>query len=116
MTTSNLPIVSSSSSFQEVITTMTSGKLGLCVVIDEDKVQGIITDGDLRRGLENTDLPRFDLQAKNIMTPSPKTITQESMAIDAEEFMLENEINELLVLENDLLVGVLQIYDIGSIK
>jgi len=116
MTTSNLPIVNSSSSFQEVITSMTSGKLGLCVVIDEERVQGIITDGDLRRALENTELPRFGLQAKNIMTFSPKTITQESMAIDAEEFMLENKIKELLVVEDNALIGIVQLYDTGNIN
>jgi len=115
MTTSNLPIVNTSSSFQEVITTMTSGKLGLCVVIDEERVQGVITDGDLRRALENTELSRFDLQAKNIMTPSPKMITQESMAVDAEEFMLENKIKELLVVQENALIGIVQLYDTGNI-
>jgi len=115
MTTSNLPIVNSLSSFQEVITTITSGKLGLCVVVDGERVQGVITDGDLRRALENTELSRFDLQAKNIMTSSPKTITQEDMAIDAEEFMLENKIKELLVVKENSLVGIVQLYDTGNI-
>ena len=116
MTTSNLPVVNSSSSFQEVITTMTSGKLGLCVVVDEEKVQGIITDGDLRRALENTELSRFDLHAKNIMTSSPKMITQESMAIDAEAYMLENKIKELLVVQENRLIGIVQLYDTGNIN
>ena len=116
MTTENLPVVNATSSFQEVITTMTSGKLGLCVVVDEKGVEGIITDGDLRRALENTKLPRFDLQAESIMTASPKTITPESMAIDAEAFMLENKIKELLVVEDNALVGIVQLYDTGSIN
>lgn len=116
MTTENLPVVNATSSFQEVITTMTSGKLGLCVVVDEKGVEGIITDGDLRRALENTELSRFDLQAESIMTASPKTITPESMAIDAEAFMLENKIKELLVVEDNALVGIVQLYDTGSIN
>lgn len=116
MTSNNLPIVHSTSSFQEIIQTMTKGKLGLCVVIDDGRLKGIITDGDLRRALEITDKPRFDLVAKEIMTVSPKTISSDKMAIEAEEFMLEYKINEVLVLENDKLIGIVQLFDTGSIS
>jgi len=116
MKENNLPIVSISSSFQEIIHTITSGKLGLAIVLDNDKIAGIITDGDLRRALEITDMPRFDLVAKDIMTSSPSTITKDTMAIDAEAFMLKNKIKELLVVENSALIGVVQLYDTGSIS
>jgi len=116
MKENNLPIVSISSNFQEIIHTITSGKLGLAIVLDNDKIAGIITDGDLRRALEITDMPRFDLVAKDIMTSSPSTITKDTMAIDAEAFMLKNKIKELLVVENSALIGVVQLYDTGSIS
>lgn len=115
MSSQNLPIVSSDSSFQNVIQTMTSGKLGLCIVLDEDSIKGIITDGDLRRALETVDNPMLELMAHNIMTLNPKTISLDEMAIDAEEFMLENKISELLVIENKKLVGVVQLFDTGKI-
>lgn len=115
MTTKKLPIVNSDSSFQEIIETMTKGKLGLCVVLSKSTVEGIITDGDLRRALERSDKPRFGLLAEEIMTKKPKTISKDEMAIHAEEYMLENKINELIVLDNNRLVGIIQLFDTGKI-
>jgi len=116
MTSNNLPIVTSQSKFQDIIHTMTSGKLGLCIVLDDQKVKGIITDGDLRRALEITDKPRFGLMAQDIMTLSPSVISQYEMAIDAEEFMLKRKINDLLVVDDGLLCGVVQLFDTGNIS
>lgn len=111
-----LPIVHSNSTFQEIITTITDGRLGLCIVVDDDEISGIITDGDLRRALEITERPRFGLLAHEIMTSSPKTIDADQMAIDAERYMLDNKINELIVTEDKKLVGVVQIFDTGNIS
>ncbi len=116
MSFKSLPIVKSDSLFSEIIHTMTIGKLGLCIVVDNEKVNGVITDGDLRRALEMTDKPRFEIVAKDMMTNSPKIVSENSMAIDAEEFMLENKINELIVVENNKLVGVVQLFDVGNIS
>jgi len=116
MTKANLPIVTSDSNFQEVITTITNGRLGLCAVKNSNKIEGIITDGDLRRALERTDKPRFGLTAAEIMTKNPKTINQDSMAMEAEEYMLESKINELIVVDElSNLVGIVQLYDTGKI-
>ena len=116
MTTDNLPIVSSLSSFQDVITTMTQGKVGLCVVMDETSIEGLITDGDLRRALERTDKPRFGLSVAEIMTKNPRTIKENEMAVEAEAYMLENKIKELVVVDElEKLVGIVQLYDTGSI-
>ena len=116
MSSKNLPIVQSNSSFQELIQTMTSGKLGLCIVVDDEEIKGIVTDGDLRRALERTDKSRFELLAKDIMTTSPKTISQDTMAVDAEAFMIDNKISELIVTQDNKLVGVVQLFDTGSIS
>ncbi|SFV75510.1 Arabinose 5-phosphate isomerase [hydrothermal vent metagenome] len=115
MHTQNLPILMPQSSFTELIKTMTSGKLGLCIVMQDGVINGIITDGDLRRALEQTEKSRFELLAKDIMTASPKTISQEAMAVDAEAFMLTHKINNLLVTHNNTLVGVVQLFDTGNI-
>lgn len=116
MKSKHLPIVKPESSFQEVIQSMTTGKMGLCIVLFEKNIEGIITDGDLRRALEQTDRPRFELFAKDIMTNTPKTISQEDMATEAENFMLKHKVNDLIVLDNQKLAGIVQLYDIRNIS
>lgn len=115
MHSSNLPIVKKDSSFQEIIEVITLGRLGLAVVVEEKQVIGIITDGDLRRALNHSDKPRFGLVAEEIMTKNPKIIYSSEMAIEAEKYMLENTINELIVLDNNQLVGIVQLFDTGKI-
>ncbi|EDP4620746.1 KpsF/GutQ family sugar-phosphate isomerase, partial [Campylobacter jejuni] len=63
MVSSNLPIVHPDTEFNDLVDVMTSGKLGLCVVLENEKLIGIITDGDLRRALKTSDKPRFDFKA-----------------------------------------------------
>lgn len=115
MHSSNLPIVKKDSSFQEIIEVITLGRLGLAVVVEEKQVIGIITDGDLRRALNHSDKPRFGLVAEEIMTKNPKIISSSEMAVEAEKYMLENTINELIVLDNNQLVGIVQLFDTGKI-
>lgn len=114
MHTKNLPIVKQDDDFSAVIETITQGKLGLCIVKDIDNISGIITDGDLRRALQSDNKSRFDFKASDMMTSDPKTIHSNIMAINAQEYMLENKINELLVVDNDELVGIVNIYDMGA--
>lgn len=107
----SLPLVQTSSSFAEVITTMTQGKLGLCVVYDKERIAGVITDGDLRRALLQSEKSRFDFTAQEIMTKNPKFTTPEEMAYKAEAYMVEHKISELLVIESEKLVGIVQLFD-----
>jgi arabinose-5-phosphate isomerase len=111
-----LPTVQIQSSFPDIITTMTQGKLGLCVVFDTGKIVGIITDGDLRRALLHNDKPRFDFSAEEIMSKKPKSTTPEQMAYQAEEYMIEHKISELLVIESEKLVGIVQLFDTNKIQ
>ena len=94
---------------------MTSGKLGLCIVLEQDKLVGIITDGDLRRALKSSDKPRFDFKAKEIMSTNPKIVDANSMLSEAEEIMLKHNIKEIVVQKEDKVVGVIQLYAIGKI-
>ncbi|WP_172586681.1 SIS domain-containing protein [Campylobacter sp. P255] len=115
MVSSNLPIVSPNSEFNELVDVMTSGKLGLCIVVENEKLVGIITDGDLRRALRANDKPRFDFKAKEIMSESPKTIEASAMASEAEELMLKYKIKEIVVTQNEKIVGIIQLYAIGNV-
>lgn len=115
MVSNNLPIVSSESEFNELVDVITSGKLGLCIVLENEKLVGIITDGDLRRALRANDKPRFDFKAKEIMSENPKTIEASAMASEAEELMLKHKIKEIVVTQDEKIVGIIQLYAIGNV-
>ena len=111
----NIPKVREDTLFNELIDVMTSGKLGLCLVMNGEKLVGVITDGDLRRALKANDKPRFDFTASEIMSKNPKVIEAEAMATQAEELMIKHKIKELPVSNKGKIVGIVQLYDIGRI-
>jgi len=112
MRSKDLPICGSDASFRDVVSVMNQGRLGLAIIIDDDQLQGIITDGDLRRALNNFDNPIL-LKAAEFMTTSPKTINQDEMFSVAEEIMQQFKINSILVSgDGKQVVGILQIYNI----
>ncbi|MCW0222594.1 KpsF/GutQ family sugar-phosphate isomerase [Campylobacter lari] len=115
MVSNNLPIVNPESEFNELVDVMTSGKLGLCIVLENKKLVGIITDGDLRRALRANGKPRFDFKAKEIMSEKPKTIEASAMASEAEELMLKHKIKEIVVTQDEKIVGIIQLYAIGNV-
>ncbi|MCZ0771898.1 KpsF/GutQ family sugar-phosphate isomerase [Campylobacter hepaticus] len=112
MVSTNLPIVHPDTEFNDLVDIMTSGKLGLCVVLENEKLVGIITDGDLRRALKANDKPRFDFKAKEIMSTNPKIVDIDAMASEAEEIMLKHKIKEIIVGKKERVVGIIQLYAI----
>ncbi|WP_301717643.1 KpsF/GutQ family sugar-phosphate isomerase [Campylobacter jejuni] len=115
MVSSNLPIVHPDTEFNDLVDVMTSGKLGLCVVLENEKLVGIITDGDLRRALKASDKLRFDFKAKEIMSTNPKVVDADAMASEAEEIMLKHKIKEIVASKEDKVVGIIQLYAIGRV-
>ncbi|AXP09054.1 KpsF/GutQ family sugar-phosphate isomerase [Campylobacter hepaticus] len=115
MVSTNLPIVHPDTEFNDLVDIMTSGKLGLCVVLENEKLVGIITDGDLRRALKANDKPRFDFKAKEIMSTNPKIVDIDAMASEAEEIMLKHKIKEIIVGKKERVVGIIQLYAIGNV-
>ena len=116
MISKNLPIVTPLTPFVDIVNVMTKGRKGVCVVLNGDLIEGIITDGDLRRALIKESKSRFDFLAQEIMTRNWKSIPCGAMAVDAEKMMIENKINILLVLnKNRTLSGIIQLYDMGEI-
>ena len=108
----NLPICNPDTDMKSVIHKVTAGKLGLVIVMKQDTIVGIITDGDLRRAMERSEDQFFKLRAKDIMTTNPKVIDKDSKLVEANRIMEENKINSLLVVNRNRLVGVIQLYDI----
>ena len=106
---SQIPIVKFNTKMSEVIIEMTSKHLGCTAVVDnENKMIGIITDGDLRRHLNQN---FFSEIAENIMTKNPITIIKESLAIEAFTMMNKKSITSIFVLENNKIIGVLHLHD-----
>ena len=105
------PKVGLNASLKEVIVEITEKMLGVTAVIDNDKIIGIITDGDLRRMLNKSD-DITGLKAKNIMSTNPKRIDENAMAVDAKEVMEEFGISQLLVEYNGKYAGVVHIHDL----
>lgn len=107
-----LPTINYTASLQQALFSMTSGRLGMTVVTDDNNaVQGIFTDGDLRRSLENN----IDLASpiSEMMTNNPKTVTAAMRASDALSLMNEKSISQLLVKSEDgRLEGIITIHDL----
>ena len=105
------PQVTPTASLKEVIVEITAKRLGVTAVVDNNMIIGIITDGDLRRMLaKNNTLD--GLSASDIMSPSPKTIANEAMAVEAKYILEENGISQLLAVENNNYKGVVHIHDL----
>ncbi len=106
-----VPLVNKNLEIENVIHKMTKGKLGLVVVVEEENLVGIITDGDLRRAVENHSEKVFKLKAKDIMTINPVSIIEDKKIGEAEDLMRAKHINALIVTDQEKkIVGVLQFY------
>jgi arabinose-5-phosphate isomerase len=109
-----LPLVTQETAMKDAIFEITSKRLGVTGVVDvQGKLVGVITDGDLRRGLESRG-NIFSLKAKDLMTRNPKTIAAEKLAAEAVAVMEQYPITSLFVLENDgrKPLGVIHLHDL----
>ncbi|PWJ44953.1 KpsF/GutQ family sugar-phosphate isomerase [Sediminitomix flava] len=112
MRSEKLPIVTAETLMEDLILTMTEGKLGMAIVIDDEgKISGIVTDGDLRRAWQKHSA-LSNTSVNEIMTASPKTIVSDAMLVDAEELMMKYKITSLIVVEEQKPIGVMQLYSI----
>lgn len=105
------PSVSPNDSVKEIILEISKHRLGTVAVINENKIVGIITDGDIRRMLQKDEQTQT-LKAKDIMGSHPKTIEKDELAIHALDIMKNNNISQLLVTENGIYDGVIHIQDL----
>ncbi|WP_422395615.1 KpsF/GutQ family sugar-phosphate isomerase [Pseudotamlana carrageenivorans] len=105
------PKVEPTTSIKNVIIEITEKMLGVTAVVENNKIIGIITDGDLRRMLSKVD-DFSNLTAKDIMSANPKRIEAKAMAIEALEVMEGYEISQLLVEDEGLYAGVVHLHDL----
>ncbi|MFC4398755.1 SIS domain-containing protein [Mariniflexile soesokkakense] len=105
------PKVTASTSIKNVIIEITEKMLGVTAVVENTKIIGIITDGDLRRMLTKVD-DFSKLTANDIMSANPKRINADAMAIDALDMMEVFGISQLLVEDNGSYAGVVHLHDL----
>lgn len=108
MVIENLPIVDTCSPITDVINIMSEGALGLTLIMKNDELNAIITDGDLRRGIEKYHKNLFDLNAGDIASHYPEVISSNASMSLAYKLMEEKKINCLVVCDNKKVVGVLK--------
>ncbi len=105
------PMVRPADDIKDVIMEISSKRLGAAAVVEGNKLLGIITDGDLRRMLEQKmDIDK--LTALDIMTANPSAIEEDELVVNALEIMRENKITQLPVLKKGDYVGVVHMHDI----
>jgi len=106
------PKVKLNDNVKDVILEISSKRLGATAVInDSGELIGMITDGDIRRMLQNHD--SFDnLIAKDIMSENPKTVSKQELAINAFQMMEKNSITQLIVTNDNKYLGIVHLHDI----
>ena len=106
------PIVNTDAGIEDIILEMTSKRLGATAVVGKSKtLKGIITDGDLRRMLKGKNTPD-SIRAENIMSPNPMTIGKHSFATQALAMMQSKNITQLIVTEDEKVLGFVHLHDL----
>lgn len=105
-----VPTIDASADFKQVIQAISGGCQGMVAVTEQNRLAGIITDGDLRRFMEKTE-NFLQTTAISMMTRQPLTISPAMMVAEAEAIMQKRRVSSLLVTENDNIVGLLRIFN-----
>lgn len=109
-----LPLIPPTATMMQAVVEISSKRLGTAVVIDaEKKILGIVTDGDIRRGIEKWGKPFFDMTAGEVMSRNPKTILADELAVKALAIMEERQITTLVVPDaQGQVLGIIHLHDI----
>ncbi|MEG9476328.1 KpsF/GutQ family sugar-phosphate isomerase [Mannheimia sp. HC-2023] len=97
----NLPIADLNTPFTECLSVMNEGRMGVAVIMHEGKLEGIITDGDIRRTLAKYGAESLSKTAEEIMTHNPKTINDSVFLVKAEDLMKELRIHSLIAVDDE---------------
>lgn len=114
-----IPTVAPEASLVEVLSAMTKGRLGMTVVLEGGTLHGVVSDGDIRRGIakaEEAGVNPLHLRAAELGTRTPRTIQPEAFALEGAHTMEALKITFLVVMDQDQVQGVLHIHDLLSAK
>ena len=111
MRSNDLPIIPQEMHLGEAIIHVSKGKLGLGVSLEDGKVIGLITDGDIRRAMEKWQAQFFDKTVRDIMTRHPKMVLPDTKITEIQNIMHQHKLHTVLVVDEDLhLLGVVDHY------
>ena len=111
MITEHLPILTSDMHLGDAIILVSKGKLGLGVAMKDEKIEGLITDGDIRRAMEKWQAEFFNRTVADIMTRTPKTVSPETKISEIQKIMNKHKIHNVLVAdEKNHLMGIVDRY------
>ena len=111
MVSTNLPIVSLDQKISETIIEISKTKQGIAVAIDNGRIAGVVTDGDVRRGMQKKQDVFFDLTVKEIMSCKPKLINENAKLSEAEKLMRQYNIHSLVVTnDRNEFVGIIDAF------
>ncbi len=106
------PAVAAEATLRDIILEISRNRLGATAVTDEEnRLLGVVTDGDLRRMLEKNE-PLDKVTARDIMTVKPKTISADSLAVDALDLMRKFDITQLVVAFEGKYLGIIHLHDL----
>lgn len=103
------PMVAQDADLNTIILSITQGRLGATAVVNQDLLIGIITDGDLRRMIQSG---KTITEATQLMSPSPKSIDQHALAIDALQMMRDEKVSQLIVTDQKKYKGFVHFHDL----
>ncbi|MBQ6405516.1 MAG: KpsF/GutQ family sugar-phosphate isomerase [Prevotella sp.] len=111
MITEHLPILTADMHLGDAIILVSKGKLGLGVAMKDEKIEGLITDGDIRRAMEKWQAEFFNRTVADIMTRTPKTVSPETKISEIQKLMNKHKIHNVLVAdEKNHLMGIVDRY------
>lgn len=103
----NLPVIPPTMLLGDAIIHVSDGKLGLCIIKENDEVKGIITDGDIRRAMQNIRESFFETEVQEVMTKHPKCISPDMKIVAIQKMMNLHKIHAVLVIdEQKKLLGI----------
>lgn len=113
MVTTNLPIVSLGQKIADTIIEISKTKQGIAVAIENEKIAGVVTDGDVRRAMHDKQDRFFDLTVEEVMSRNPKIISETAKLSEAEKLMRQYNIHSLVVVdENGKLSGIIDTFSV----
>ena len=111
MITTDLPVVTRDSKISDALMKLSSTKMGIAIVVEDEKILGVVTDGDMRRAMQFHQDIFFQLTVKELMSHNPKTIQENAKLATAEKLLRQHNIHSLIVVNSEgKLVGVIDTF------
>ena len=111
MISTDLPVVTRDSKISDALLKISSTKMGIAIVVENDKILGVVTDGDIRRAMQFHQDIFFQLTVKELMSHNPKTIQENAKLATAEKLLRQHNIHSLIVVNSEgRLAGVIDTF------